>query len=126
MADLIDRKAILEELNNSKYTWQDYDEMEYALRHIPAVDAVEVPCKVDNTVYSMLDDLGRLHECKVCGIYIGSKEWKSYVELEPIDYRGRRYGAAFGAFGKTVFLTREEAENALAERREENVAERHR
>ena len=43
MADLIRRKAVLDELLDPRYTWEDYDEMEYALSHVPAVDAVEVP-----------------------------------------------------------------------------------
>jgi hypothetical protein len=38
-----------------------------------------------------------------------------FVGLEPIGARGREYGVALKGFGKTVFLTREEAEKALAE-----------
>ena len=40
--DLISRSALLEELNDTQYAWQDYDAVEGALRNIPAVDAVEV------------------------------------------------------------------------------------
>lgn len=36
-----------------------------------------------------------------------------FIGLEPIGARGREYGVALNGFGKTVFLTREEAENAL-------------
>ena len=36
-----------------------------------------------------------------------------FVGLEPIGARGREYGVALNGFGKTVFLTREEAEKAL-------------
>ena len=42
MADLIDRRAVLREMLDPKYTWEDYDEMENLLEYIPAVDAVEV------------------------------------------------------------------------------------
>ena len=50
MADLIDRQAVLREMLEPKYTWEDYDEMENLLGYIPAVDAVEVvrcgsPCR---------------------------------------------------------------------------------
>lgn len=38
-----------------------------------------------------------------------------FIGLEPIGARGREYGVALNGFGKTVFLTREEAEKALAE-----------
>lgn len=73
-----------------------------------------LPCKVGDTVYSTLDDLGHSYKCEVTGVYLSRREHESYVELDPISYRGSKYGASFGAFGKTVFLTREEAEAALA------------
>ena len=37
---MIDADALMTELNDTKYTWQDYDAVEGALRSIPAVDAV--------------------------------------------------------------------------------------
>ncbi len=36
-----------------------------------------------------------------------------FIGLEPIGARGREYGIALNGFGKTVFLTREEAEKSL-------------
>lgn len=36
-----------------------------------------------------------------------------FIGLEPIGARGREYGIALNGFGKTVFLTREEAEKVL-------------
>ena len=36
-----------------------------------------------------------------------------FIGLEPIGARGRQYGVSLNGFGKTVFLTREEAEKAL-------------
>ena len=39
-----------------------------------------------------------------------------FIGLGPIGARGLEYGVALNGFGKTVFLTREEAEKALAER----------
>ena len=80
---------------------------------------VVLPCKVGDTVYSTLDDLGHSYKCEVTGVYLSRREHESYVELDPISYRGSKYGASFGAFGKTVFLTREEAEAALAGERKD-------
>lgn len=80
---------------------------------------VALPCKVGDTVYSTLDDLGHSYKCEVTGVYLSRREHESYVELDPISYRGSKYGALFGAFGKTVFLTREEAEAALAGERKD-------
>ena len=74
---------------------------------------VVLPCKMGDRVYSTLDDLGRIHVCEAEYANISSRLHTNTVALKPLDYKGREYGAAFGAFGKTVFLTREEAEKAL-------------
>lgn len=37
---MIDADALMTELNDTKYAWQDYDAVEGALRNIPTVDAV--------------------------------------------------------------------------------------
>lgn len=75
---------------------------------------VEVlPCKLGTTAYSTLDDLGRVHACKAEYANVYAKSYRNMVVLKPLDYKGHEYGAAFGAFGKTVFLTREEAAKEL-------------
>lgn len=74
---------------------------------------VVLPCKMGDRVYSTLDDLERIHVCEAEYANISSRLHTNTVALKPLDYKGREYGAAFGAFGKTVFLTREEAEKAL-------------
>ena len=74
---------------------------------------VVLPCKVGGEVYSTLDDLGRLHQCRATYVLLNEKPYLNTVALEPVDYEGSQYGASFGAFGQTVFLTREEAEKAL-------------
>lgn len=39
--DLISRSALLAELNDTKYAWQDYDAVDFAVQNLPAVDAVD-------------------------------------------------------------------------------------
>ena len=39
--DLISRSALLTELNDDKYTWEDYDNVDFAVQNLPAVDAVD-------------------------------------------------------------------------------------
>lgn len=39
---LIDADALMIELNNTKYAWQDYDAVEDALRNIPTIEAEPV------------------------------------------------------------------------------------
>ena len=80
---------------------------------------VVLPCKVGGEVYSTLDDLGRLHQCRATYVLLNEKPYLNTVALEPVDYEGSQYGASFGAFGKTVFLTREEAEKALEAMKDE-------
>ena len=74
---------------------------------------VVLPCKVGHRVFALLDTDKHISECEVKRIGLGDEI--GFVGLEPIGSRGREYGVALNGFGKTVFLTREEAEKALAE-----------
>ena len=75
--------------------------------------AIILPCKVGHRVFALLDTDKHISECEVKQIGLGNEI--GFVGLEPIGARGREYGVALNGFGKTVFLTREEAEKALAE-----------
>ena len=72
---------------------------------------VVLPCKVGQRVFALLDTDKHISECEVKQIGMGNKI--GFIGLEPIGFRGREYGVALNGFGKTVFLTREEAEKAL-------------
>lgn len=72
-----------------------------------------LPCKVGQRVFALLDTDKHISECEVKRIGLGNEI--GFVGLEPIGARGREYGVALNGFGKTVFLTREEAEKALKE-----------
>ena len=74
---------------------------------------VVLPCKVGQRVFALMDMDKHISECEVKQIGLGNEI--GFVGLEPIGARGRKYGVALNGFGKTVFLTREEAEKALAE-----------
>ena len=75
---------------------------------------VVLPCKVGQRVFALLDTDKHISECEVKQIGMGNEI--GFIGLEPIGARGRKYGVALNGFGKTVFLTREEAEKALEER----------
>ena len=79
---------------------------------------VVLPCKVGQRVFALLDTDKHLSECEVKQIGLGNEI--GFVGIEPIGARGREYGVSIEGFGKTVFLTREEAEAALKERRANN------
>lgn len=72
---------------------------------------VVLPCKVGQRVFALLDTDKHISECELKQIGMGNGI--GFVGLEPIGARGREYGVALNGFGKTVFLTREEAEKAL-------------
>lgn len=72
---------------------------------------VVLPCKVGQRVFALMDTDKHISECEVKQIGMGNEI--GFIGLEPIGARGREYGVALNGFGKTVFLTREEAEAAL-------------
>ena len=88
------------------------------LREIAEADkdgrVVVLPCKVGQRVFALLDTDKNISECEVKQIGMGNEI--GFIGLEPIGARGREYGVALNGFGKTVFLTSEEAEKALEER----------
>ena len=87
------------------------------LRELAVADqegrVIVLPCKVGQRVFALLDTDKHISECEIKQIGLGNEI--GFVVLEPIGARGRKYGVALNGFGKTVFLTREEAEKALAE-----------
>ena len=72
---------------------------------------VVLPCKVGQRVFALMDMDKHISECEIKQIGMGNKI--GFIGLEPIGARGREYGVSLNGFGKTVFLTREEAERAL-------------
>ena len=74
---------------------------------------VVLPCKVGQRVFALLDTDKYISECEVKQIGLGNEI--GFAGIEPISARGREYGVSLRGFGKTVFLTREEAEEALQE-----------
>lgn len=85
------------------------------IRKLVAADddgrVVVLPCKAGQRVFALMDTDKHISECEVKRIGMGSEI--GFISLEPIGARGREYGVSLNGFGKTVFLTREEAEKAL-------------
>lgn len=77
---------------------------------------VVLPCKVGDTVYLIYQE--RVIECIAEFINMGVFSGNRVVTCTQTD-RADQYGAVFEAFGKTVFLTNEEAEQALKEAKED-------
>lgn len=88
-----------------------------AVENAPTVNAVEFPCKVGDTVYEPRCDRGFIQEYIVIAIHFSKCSTLYGWELK--DGKGiysNTNGFSEYAIGKTVFLTREEAEQALRER----------
>lgn len=73
------------------------------------------PCKVGQTVYAVSNYYGgewRIYECRVDNFTV----YKTNIFMSIADREGYNFGANICEIGKTVFLTREEAEKALKEK----------
>lgn len=119
MSDYIRREAALEIV---KRTSGDYAAAFSEIRKLPAADVeqerdgrlVVLPCKVGDVVYgfhgekTILPMVAKWIETNTDGWCIAAQ----YTPMAPRFYR-------FSDFGKTVFLTREEAEKALETMKDE-------
>ena len=72
---------------------------------------VVLPCKVGDTVWANLDGMRHPRKCVVEFANIGSHV--TTIVFSTVDGLREQYGGNPSSFGKTVFLTREEAEKAL-------------
>ena len=72
---------------------------------------VVLPCKVGDVVWTNLDGMRHPRKCVIEFVNIGSHA--TTIVFSTVDGLREQYGVNPSAFGKTVFLTREEAEKAL-------------
>ena len=142
-----DRDRLVELLNEAEREYCDYLALfsedgyktpeksgaEFYADYILADGWTRLPCKMGDRVYR-LNDVVLYGECKHCGHCL-VLDYSDPCECErtgqprkhpdciqivekQIDYKEILLCLAHGDFGKTVFLTREEAEQALKERKE--------
>ena len=116
--EIADRLAIIEDILGDDY---DLDR----LRELAEADrkgrCVVLPCMIGDTVYVLNHHLGRVFENEVAGFSVGyQSDNRNSVSTVYVGKYGsktfRRW--KLQQFGKTVFLTREEAEAALKEAEE--------
>ena len=101
-----------EEITAMRHTLEEYHRTADPLLSAKVQGRVVVlPCKVGQRVFALLGTDKHISECDVEQIGLGNEI--GFVCIEPIGARGRKYGVSIKGFGKTVFLTREEAEKAL-------------
>lgn len=116
-----------EEIKNSITDANDMVKIAFALRELRKYKQAEaegrllvLPCKVGDTVY--FPTLDRHNDAVIVGIRIISGncffEWENYDESPDLVELWEQDVFEISDIGKTVFLTREEAEAALKERSE--------
>lgn len=127
MSDLISRKALIDTVENT--SWYHINEqgnlvlgahadeeplyktvdIYSALVFAPTVDAVELPCKLGDTVYQT--DGIRVYESTIGEITLTARHSIFVTENIAFDEH---------AIGETIYLTREEAEAAINKKEKEN------
>ncbi len=94
------------ELHHDFYDCLEVDGVENHCEYFkPKSRFVELPCEVGQTVYSLIG-----------GFAVEMKLKRVILVLKPNDEHPLDYIKEIEDFGKTVFLTKEETEKALAER----------
>lgn len=76
-----------------------------------------LPCKVGDIVWANLDGRRHTRKCVIEFVNIGSHI--TTIVFSTVDGLREQYGVNPCSFGKTVFLTREEAEKALEAKKDE-------
>ena len=109
--DLISRKALTKRMTFYKSEFEpgeDFDSAVLMINNEPAVDAVELPCKLGDTVYQT--DGIRVYESTIGEITLTARHSIFVTENIAFDER---------AIGETIYLTREAAEAAIKEKEKE-------
>lgn len=102
------------------------DEREWlkqCIEQADTVDAVALPCKPGQTIYRVKNREKTISAYTAEGFLYDGAFWKvRATEMVPlwIGNQKKHWYISFSSFGKTVFLTRAEAEAALAERRSDD------
>ena len=120
MADLIDRQALIEDFRHCGASEETIEAIVYRINLHPAVDAVVLPCKVGDTVYYLFQYSDKrllpfVRTAKVRKIYCANRKMQFLFDcvLKEVKEEGVIKTFYEKDFGKTVFLTREEAEAAI-------------
>lgn len=111
MSDMISRKAFVEHWNKEYRHQYANDTFLFALANFPAVDAVELPCKIGDTVWCIRNFHGHKHPQEgIVSEMLFTKEMKLLIRVKYVGC---------GHWGKKIFPTQEEAEAAINKKENE-------
>ena len=108
------RDRLIELLKNSPHLnvlYGDDKEWEEAADHLLAAGVIVPPCKVGDTVYKIFN--GKIYEMRAIAIPLLISSCGAHLSVTAENNRDACLSLELDDFGKTVFLTREEAEKAL-------------
>lgn len=90
---------------------------EYFADYLMSNNVVVLPCKVDGSqkVYYPMAKTSVIYETRVWALGVDEN---GDMVINPIEYNAKAFSMSGVEFGKTVFLSRAEAENVLKERKE--------
>ena len=108
-------KERLKELLRGKSIDQEVD-VEYVADFLLSEGVLVPPCKVGDIVYKIFG--GKIVEMRAVAIPLLITSLGAHLSVTAENRREACISLDLDDFGKTVFLTREEAEKALAERSE--------
>ena len=101
-----------EEITAMQHTLDEYHKVADPLLRAQADGRLVVlPCKVGDIVWANLDKMRHTRKCVIEFANIGSHV--TTIVFSTVDGLREQYGVNPCSFGKTVFLTREEAEKVL-------------
>ena len=119
-ADVIALSDTMPELY-AELSFSEANALTVALNKLAAYEDAEeqgriivLPCKVGDVVYSVFN--GKARELKVISYSVLNSTAGNYRNTHSVNSRGAVLSYELCDFGKTVFLTREEAERALTGR----------
>lgn len=113
---MTEREILIDKIKKSlfKHIYKSCNLSESIADDLLADSVIVPPCKVGDAVYILAGPNGRKYEKDICeGFYIGDD---GLVQVRVRNMKGNH--GTYGVIGKTVFLTREEAEKALEEKNE--------
>ena len=99
------RERLIELLRQSGITWYPSKVADYLLEN----GVIVPPCKVGDIVYCIIKGFSGVMRGRVCSFILTDKKTTIHCAID--GYFGQDF--PYCEFGKTVFLTKEEAEKAL-------------
>lgn len=117
LIELIINAPKLDSTKFGRATGKTYQTVQNIADHLIQNGVIVPPCKVGDTVYEIQPTRNRVQEYTIFRLVYDGKSWNyHWVLKDGKGFYGNINGFCDYEIGKTVFLSKEEAEKALKER----------